>query len=267
MTRSSPASPAGRDNARVELLAPRGFPLVAPGDDLAECIATCASANGIAVSDGDVVVVAQKIVSKAEGRIVELASVVPSAHAMEVAREVGKDPRLVELILSESRRIVRKRQGVLIVQHRLGFVMANAGVDQSNVGPVDGTERALLLPKNPDRSAETLRDRLQTRLGVRVAVVINDSFGRAWRRGTVGVALGAAGLPALVDKRGRCDLFGRTLRATVIGFADEIAAAASLVMGQADEGLPVVLLRGLLWSAESTGAATLIRHEGEDLFR
>ena len=253
--------------ASLQLLALPDFPLVQPGDDLVALIAAAVERSGMAPADGDVFVVAQKIVSKAENRIVDLASVVPSARAIAVAAAVRKDPRLVEVILSESRRIVRQQPDVLIVEHRLGLVMANAGVDQSNVGPADGGERALLLPEDPDRSAEALRAGLQTRVGLRIGVIINDSFGRAWRRGTVGVALGAAGLPAVIDKRGEPDLFGRTLRATVIGYADEIAAAASLLMGQADEGRPVVIVRGLRWSAEALPGADLIRPEAEDMFR
>jgi coenzyme F420-0:L-glutamate ligase/coenzyme F420-1:gamma-L-glutamate ligase len=173
----------------------------------------------------------------------------------------------VEVILSESVRVVRARRGVLVVEHRLGFIMANAGVDQSNVAPVDGTHRVLLLPQNPDRSAETLRRGLATLAGVDIAVVINDSFGRPWRQGTAGVAIGVAGLPALIDLRGRPDLFGRSLEVSVIGFADEIAAAASLVMGQADEAAPVVLIRGLRWSAPESTAASIVRSPNEDLFR
>ena len=252
---------------RLQISALPEFPLVRPGDDLVALIAAAAARGGMAPADGDVFVVAQKVVSKAENRIVDLGVVEPSARAIAVAAAVRKDPRLVEVILSESRRIVRQRPDVLIVEHRLGFVMANAGVDQSNVGPADGGERALLLPEDPDRSAEALRSGLQARFGVRLGVIINDSFGRAWRRGTVGVALGAAGLPAVIDKRGEPDLFGRTLRATVIGYADEIAAAASLLMGQADEGRPVVIVRGLRWSAEILPGAALIRPEAEDMFR
>jgi coenzyme F420-0:L-glutamate ligase/coenzyme F420-1:gamma-L-glutamate ligase len=169
--------------------------------------------------------------------------------------------------LSESVRVVRARRNVLIVEHRLGFIMANAGVDQSNVGPADGAQRALLLPEHPDRSAAALRRGLAAATGIDLAVVINDSFGRAWRQGTAGVAIGAAGLPALIDLRGRPDLFGRKLEVSVSGFADEIAAAASLVMGQADEAAPVVVIRGLRWSAPESTAASLIRPSNEDLFR
>ena len=251
----------------LEVIALEGLPFVQPGDDLVELVARALTQNDVTPRAGDVLVVAQKIVSKAEGRIVDLATVEPSAKALTLAAEVDKDPRLVELILSELVRVVRARRNVLIVEHRLGFIMANAGVDQSNVGPADGASRALLLPENPDRSAEALRDGLAAATGIDLAVVINDSFGRAWRQGTAGVAIGVAGLPALIDLRGRPDLFGRTLEASVIGFADEIAAAASLLMGQADEASPVVLIRGLRWSAPESTAASIIRSANEDLFR
>jgi coenzyme F420-0:L-glutamate ligase/coenzyme F420-1:gamma-L-glutamate ligase len=251
----------------VELLALPGLPMVQAGDDLAGLIDAGFERAGIRPRAGDVVAVAQKIVSKAEGRMIDLASVTPSARAQSLAQEVQKDPRLVELILSESVRVVRSRPNVLIVEHRLGFVMANAGIDQSNVALQDGVERALLLPSDPDGSAEALRAHLSVKHGVTLGVVIIDSFGRPWRRGTVGVAIGAAGLPALLDLRGNPDLFGRVLQVTITGFADEIAAAASLVMGQADEAQPVVLVRGLTWAAAANPAAELVRPPAEDLFR
>jgi coenzyme F420-0:L-glutamate ligase / coenzyme F420-1:gamma-L-glutamate ligase len=253
--------------AAVELLAVPGLPMIKPGDDLAAIISDGLVRGGLQPRANDVVVIAQKIVSKAEGRSVELATVKPSARAIALAKEIQKDPRLVELVLSESVRVVRSRPNVLIVEHRLGFVMANAGIDQSNVGPTDGVERALLLPVNPDGSAEALRAHLSAQHGVALAVVITDSFGRAWRRGTAGVAIGAAGLPALLDLRGNPDLFGRTLQVSITGFADEIAAAASLVMGQGDEAQPVVLVRGLAWKAPANPAAELVRPASEDLFR
>jgi coenzyme F420-0:L-glutamate ligase/coenzyme F420-1:gamma-L-glutamate ligase len=251
----------------LEVIALTGLPLIKVGDDLVELIASSLKQNGVELRAHDVLVVAQKIVSKAEGRMVDLATIKPSAKAIALASDVDKDPRLVEVILSESVRVVRARRNVLIVEHRLGFIMANAGVDQSNVGPADGAQRVLLLPEHPDRSAEALRRGLTALTGIHLAVVINDSFGRAWRQGTAGVAIGAAGLPALIDLRGRPDLFGRKLEVSVIGFADEIAAAASLVMGQADEAAPVVLIRGLRWSAPESTAASLIRPSDEDLFR
>ncbi len=251
----------------LELLAVPGLPMIAPGDDLAKLISDGLARGNIAPRKDDVIVVAQKVVSKAEGRSIDLASVKPSARAVELAQEVQKDPRLVELILSESVRVVRSRPNVLIVEHRLGFVMANAGVDQSNVGPTDGIERALLLPLDPDGTAEALRIKLSAQFGAPLAVVITDSFGRAWRRGTSGIAIGAAGLPALLDLRGNPDLFGRTLQVSISGFADEIAAAASLVMGQGDEAQPVVLVRGLSWSATNNPASELVRPAAEDMFR
>jgi coenzyme F420-0:L-glutamate ligase / coenzyme F420-1:gamma-L-glutamate ligase len=243
------------------------IPLVRPGDDLAALIIAACERSALAPADGDVVAVAQKVVSKAEGRYVDLAAVRPSARAQELAAQVGKEARLVEVILQESRRVVRHRPGVLIVEHRLGFVMANAGVDHSNVDPQMGAEPVLLLPRDPDASAAGLRDRLAAHFRKQLAVVITDSFGRAWRRGTVGVALGAAGLPSLLDLRGKPDLFGHALRVTQTGFVDEIASAASLVMGQADEARPAVLVRGLAWAEADAPAATLIRAADEDLFR
>ena len=245
----------------------KGVPLVQAGDDLAALALAAYSASGIAPADGDVLVVAQKIVSKAEGRIVDVTAVEPSAEAVALAAEVEKDPRLVEVILSESRRIVRHRANLVIAEHRRGWVMANAGIDHSNVAPDDGTERVLLLPLDPDGSAETLRRHLGERCGKRIAVIVSDSFGRPFRRGTVGIALGAAGLPAVIDWRGHPDLFGRKLEVTETGFADEIAAAASLVQGQADEATPIVLVRGLSWSAPDAPAAALVRPAEHDLFR
>jgi coenzyme F420-0:L-glutamate ligase/coenzyme F420-1:gamma-L-glutamate ligase len=252
---------------RLSLFALPDLPMVRAGDDLPALIAAGLARIGLLPTDGDVIVVAQKIVSKAEGRSVVLAEVTPSPQAEALAQEVGKDPRLVQVILAESARIVRSRPNLMIMQHRLGFVMANAGVDQSNVAPQDGTARALLLPVDPDGSAAAIRTALMQRFQVKLAVVISDSFGRPWRRGTVGVAIGCAGLPSLIDLRGRSDLFGRTLEVSIVGFADEIAAAASLLQGQAAEAQPVVLLRGLAWSAPEAPVAELVRPVGEDLFR
>ena len=251
----------------LEVIALPGLPLIRAGDDLVALIAAALKRNGAALRAKDVLVVAQKIVSKAENRVVDLATIEPSAEARALAADVDKDPRLVEVILSESVRVLRARRGLIIVEHKLGFIMANAGVDQSNVAPKDGSAHVLLLPENPDRSAEALRRGLAKTTGIDVAVVINDSFGRPWRQGTVGVAIGVAGLPALVDLRGRPDLFGRKLEVSVIGFADEVAAAASLVMGQADEALPAVLIRGLSWSGSGSTAASIVRSPNEDLFR
>ena len=217
---------------------------------------------------GDVLVVAQKIVSKAEGRYVDLASVRALAAGDGARRRSSTRTRALSRWCSaNSKRVVRHRPGLLIVEHRLGFVMANAGIDHSNIPTGDGIERVLLLPKDPDGSARALRDHLAGAFGVRIGVVISDSFGRAWRKGTVGIALGAAGLPAVIDLRGQPDLFGRELLVTETGFADEIAAAAGLLMGQADEAIPMVLVRGLGWSAPEAPAAALIRPAEHDLFR
>jgi coenzyme F420-0:L-glutamate ligase / coenzyme F420-1:gamma-L-glutamate ligase len=254
-------------SARVTMTGLADIPLVQPGDDLGAITVAALRSNGLVPEQSDVLVVAQKIVSKAEGRYVDIATVQPSERAIALAAELDKDPRFVEVVLSESKRVVRHRPGLLIVEHRLGFVMANAGIDHSNVGAEDGVERVLLLPVDPDGSAQALRQYLIGAFGVGVGVIISDSFGRAWRKGTVGVAIGAAGLPALVDLRGHPDLFGRELLVTETGFADEIAAAAGLLMGQADEAVPMVLVRGLAWSAPDRPAGFLIRPAEHDLFR
>jgi coenzyme F420-0:L-glutamate ligase/coenzyme F420-1:gamma-L-glutamate ligase len=243
------------------------IPMVRPGDDLAALLIAACERAALVPADGEVLALAQKVVSKAEGRHVDLAQVQPSSRALGLAAEVDKDPRLVEVILAESRRVVRKRRGVLIVEHRLGYIMANAGVDRSNVDPTMGAEPVLLLPRDPDASAAYLLARLRAHFRTALAVIITDSWGRPWRRGTVGVALGAAGLPALVDMRGQPDLFGHALRVTQTGFADEIASAASLLMGQADEARPAILVRGLSWPQPPAPAAALIRAADEDLFR
>jgi coenzyme F420-0:L-glutamate ligase/coenzyme F420-1:gamma-L-glutamate ligase len=252
---------------RVSIIGLPGVPMVQPGDNLGALAISGLVDADIAPVPGDVLVVAQKIVSKAEDRFVDVATVKPSARATKLAAATGKDPRFVQLVLSESKRIVRHRENLIIAEHKLGFVMANAGIDHSNVAPGDGTERVLLLPVDPDASARALREQLVAAYGVPIAVIISDSFGRPWRRGTVGIALGAAGLPAIIDWRGHPDLFGRTLEVTETGFADEIAAAASLVMGQADEALPMVLVRGLRWTAPEADGSALVRPPEHDLFR
>jgi coenzyme F420-0:L-glutamate ligase/coenzyme F420-1:gamma-L-glutamate ligase len=251
----------------LQLISVPGIPLIEPGTDLISLICDITQSKGPVLCDGDVLVVAQKIVSKAEGRYVDLAAIEPSKRALALSKEVQKDPRLVEVILSESRKVLRHKAGVLIVEHRLGFVLANAGVDQSNVDPRRGANPVLLLPEDPDKSARLLHEGLRQRLGKNIAVVINDSFGRAWRIGTVGVALGASGLPALCNLRGQPDLYDRPLKVSETGFADEIAAAASLLMGQADEATPIIVVRGLSWSAKASSAAQLLRDPKDDLFR
>lgn len=248
----------------LSILAPGDVPRIESGADLAEIVGR--SLRACPLEDGDIVVLAQKIVSKAEGRLVPLSGVVPSARAESLARQADKDPRLVELILGEATEVVRVAPGVIIVEHRLGLVLANAGIDQSNVDH-QGGEAALLLPIDPDRTCLALRRSLVEASGRLVAVMIVDSVGRAWRNGTVGIAIGVSGLDPLLDLRGRPDLFGRALRTSELGFGDEVAAAASLVMGQADEGRPIAVVRGLRWTPAQTGAAPLLRPRNRDLFR
>lgn len=251
----------------VTLTAVPGIPSIEPGDDLGAILIDSLRRSGIAPRDRDVFVIAQKVVSKAEGRYIDLRAVVPSARAIELAATVRKDPRIIEVILSETQEVVRHGEGVLIVAHRLGFVMANAGVDQSNIEHPEGGERVLLLPENPDASCAVLKARMDQVFGADLGIVINDSFGRPWRNGVVGVALGAAGLPSLLSLIGAPDLFGRAMRVTEVALADEIAAAASLLMGQTDEGLPLVHVRGLAWDAPARNAAVLLRQKEQDMFR
>lgn len=271
-------APGAREAAaapELRLIALPDFPVVQAGDDLAALTISALSRAGLTLRSDDVLVYAQKIVSKSEGRQVALASVSPSARALELARIVEKDARLVELVLREARRVVRAAKDVLIVEDRRGLIMANAGIDQSNVA---AGEQALLLPEDPDASAARLAKQLAELAGTAPAIIISDSFGRPWRLGTVGVAIGCAGLAPLMDLRGQPDLFGRPLRVTVVAHADELAAAASLLMGQADEGRPAVLVRGLgasrgVGTRAASGserhlpAAAMIRPASEDLFR
>lgn len=249
----------------------QGIPMVEPGDDLVELIGKAISAAGERLQDDDVLVIAQKIVSKSENRYMDLEEVEPSERAWEVALEVDKDPRLVEVILSQSNEIVRSRLGVLIVEHKLGFVHANAGVDQSNIHHDEEHRRVLLLPEDPDASARRLRDGFRERYGVTIGVIINDSIGRAWRNGSLGLAIGVAGFTALENYIGDFDIFGRELLVTTVGAADEMAAGASLVMGQTDERTPVVLVRGYAprdpEEEELRGVQPLIRDKRADLFR
>ncbi|MCB8975908.1 MAG: coenzyme F420-0:L-glutamate ligase [Ardenticatenaceae bacterium] len=243
------------------------IPHVQPGDDLTGLILHAMAQADMTLADGDVLAIAQKIVSKAEGRLVRLADVQPSARAVEVAAQTDKDPRVVELILQESDEISRMRRGVLIVRHRLGFTSANAGIDRSNVAQSSDEETVLLLPRDPDGSAEKLREEIAARLGAQVGVVITDSHGRPFRMGTVGVAIGVAGIPALWDRRGEPDLYGYELQHTDVGVADEIAAAAGLLMGQAAEGTPVVVISGLQLPFAAGKATDLVRPKEFDLYR
>ncbi len=245
-----------------------GMPEVRPGDDLAGLVLQALRRAGIALQDGDVLVLAQKVVSKAEGRFARLEDATPSRRAWELALRTHKDPRLVELILQESAAVLRAVPGVLIVEHRLGFVCANAGIDRSNVPPQgpDG-EWVLLLPRDPDASAARLRAAWERASAARLGVLIVDSHGRAWRLGTVGMTIGLSGLPALVDLRGQPDRQGYVLQVTQVAVADELAAAASLMMGQAAEGTPVVHVRGFPYPLAEGRLAHLLRPRERDLFR
>ena len=240
--------------------------MVAPGDDLARLLLDAVAAQDVVLEDGDVLVVAQKIVSKAEGRLVRLADVTPSPEAVVLGEETDKDPRLVQLILDESTEVVRKKPGVLIVRHALGIVGAHAGIDQSNIEHGDD-ECALLLPEDPDGSAARLHAELGRRTGRHVGVIVSDSANRPWRLGTVGMAIGAAGVAPLHDHRGGTDLFGRELKVTLINRADSLATAATLVMGETTERIPAALVKGLARDAASDGAASIPRPLEEDLFR
>ncbi len=258
--------------ACMQLIALEGIPLIKPGDDLAALVLAALKASALALENGDVLVLAQKIVSKCEGRQLSLKGIEPSVRARQLARLTHKDARLVEVILRESTAVLRARREVLVVEHKLGGVLANAGVDASNVGvqtSTDGVaeEMVLLLPEDPDASCARLRGALQAATGKRIGVMINDSWGRAWRMGTLGTALGVAGVPAVEDLRGVPDLFGRALRSTEVAVGDELAAAASLMMGQAGEGHPVVLVRGFPYALRESSAAELLRPKSLDLFR
>ena len=246
-----------------------GIPLIRQGDNLADLVLKAIQENNITLEDDDILVFAQKIVSKAEGRTVNLAMIAPTRRALELAAKTEKDARLVELILQESNEVLRTRPGTIVVEHKLGFVCANAGIDHSNVAGSGNTteEWVLLLPAEPDRSAETIRKEIVSKTGKQIAILIIDSHGRAWRNGTVGAAIGIAGLPGLQDLRGQADLFGFTLRITQVGVADELAAAASLVMGQAAEGTPIVHVRGFPYELREGSLKELIRPKEQDLFR
>ncbi|MEM1112714.1 MAG: coenzyme F420-0:L-glutamate ligase [Pseudomonadota bacterium] len=254
-------------SASLQLLPLADFPRVEPGDDLVGQLAESLRHNGLSLEPGDVLVIAQKIVSKAEDRYARLADIEPSARALELAKQCHKDPRQVELVLRESREVLRVRPGVMIVEHRNGYVHANAGIDRSNIPTSADDPRVLLLPENPDASAEQIRQGLATHFGIAPQVIINDSFGRAWRNGTVGIAIGCAGLAPVLDQIGETDLFGNVLEVTEPAVADELAAAASLVMGQAAQGCPVVLARGVRFEHSDGGSSPLLRERELDMFR
>ena len=245
------------------------FPLIQPGDDLPDIIDQSLANNRMTLLNGDILILAQKIVSKAENRFFNLTTIDPSEDALRYGEITGKDPRLIHLVLAESQEVLRTRENLIIVQHKLGFVSANAGIDHSNVKGPWGNEEdwVLLLPEDPDKSAKEIRENLEARYHCKIGVLIIDSHGRAWRLGTVGVAIGISGMPGLVDLRGKADLFDYRLRVTQVAAADELAAGASLVMGQAREGTPVILARGFPYPLRDANLQELIRPKDKDLFR
>ncbi|MBZ0274824.1 MAG: coenzyme F420-0:L-glutamate ligase [Anaerolineae bacterium] len=249
----------------LTLTALADIPLIQAGDDLVGIILESLRRAGLSLQDGDALVITSKIVSKAEGRLVDLTTVEPEPEAQQLARETNKDPRIVQWVLNESQGISRRAPGVLVTQHRLGFISANSGVDQSNVNGSD--DWILLLPVDPDASARRIHDQLREKTGAAVGIVISDSHGRPFRMGNIGVAIGAAGMPALLDLRGRLDLFGRELKISIQGYADLVASAANLLTGEANEGRPVVLVRGLNFPPLDGRAADLIRPPEQDLYR
>lgn len=253
--------------AAVELIPVLPFPMVQPGDDLPQLVLDALEAAALPLQAGDVLVVAQKVISKAEGRYRRLAEVEVSDQAEELARRSDKAPALAQLILDESREVLRVRPGVVVVEHRLGYVHANAGIDRSNIPQGQAGDNVLLLPEDPDASAAALRARLERQYAPGLAVIVNDSAGRAWRQGTIGFALGSSGIQVLEDQRGMPDLFDRRLEVTEVAVADEMAAAASMVMGQADQACPLVIVRGARWMPSEDGAGPLLRGREQDMFR
>lgn len=246
-----------------------GIPLIKKGDDIAKILLRVLPENHISLQDSDVLVITQKIISKSEGRQVQLSSIQPTERALELAKISTKDPRLIELILRESKEILRINQNHIIVEHRLGFICANAGIDHSNVCAEDKSclETYLLLPVDPERSAKKIRNYFLEKTGKKIGILVIDSHGRAWRNGIIGTAIGLAGIPALVDLRGKEDLFGYKLRITLVAAADELAGAASLVMGQSDEKIPVVHVRGFPYKLRESTIRELFRDKEKDLFR
>jgi coenzyme F420-0:L-glutamate ligase/coenzyme F420-1:gamma-L-glutamate ligase len=253
----------------LQLIGLNDFPLVNPGDDIGELIISTCKNQDIELFNNDVFVITQKIVSKAENQIYNLNQIKPGIKAKAVSWVTKKDPRFIQLVLNESSRILRMRTNTLIVEHKNGFICANAGIDHSNVdSDSDGlSDKYLLLPKNPDMSASKIRETLEKFTKSRLGVLIIDSHGRAWRNGTIGMTIGLSGLPGLVDLRGKEDLFGFKLKITMVGAADELAAGASLLMGQAKEGVPVVIARGFPYDLRESKMQELIRNKKDDLFR
>ena len=252
---------------KLELIALEGIPLIEEGDNLVEIILSALERNKILLNNGNVLVIAQKIVSKSEGRYASLNNIKPSQQAIDLSIETDKDPKLVQLILNESKEVVRYRKGVIVVENILGLIHANAGIDKSNIKSDSNNPRVLLLPLDPDQSATEIRKEILKKTKKKVGIIINDSSGRAWRNGIVGIAIGSSGAEVLSDLKGNVDLFGNTLEVTEVGKADEVASAASLLMGQGKEALPVVVIKGLTESEDLNGAKALIRKASEDLFR
>jgi coenzyme F420-0:L-glutamate ligase/coenzyme F420-1:gamma-L-glutamate ligase len=258
-----------QSKAQLEFIGLQTIPLISPGDNLVEIILSACNNEQISIQDNDIIVITQKIVSKVENRFRHLHEVKPGFKAKYYAFLSKKDPRFIQLVLDESTRILRVRKGTIISEHKKGFICANAGIDHSNVygNNTANSDRFLLLPKDPDISAKMIRERIEKQLKKKIGVLIIDSHGRAWRNGTIGMAVGISGLPGLLDMRGREDLFGFKLRITTIGVADEIAAGASLLMGQARESIPVVILRGFPYDLREGCIQELIRSKKKDLFR
>ena len=250
----------------ITLTALQGFPLIQEGDDIAEIILQTIFANNLQIENNDIFVIAQKIISKSEGRKVCLEDVSPSEKAINLANKTNKDPRIVELILNESSEIIRVAHGVIITKHKLGFIMANAGIDQSNINENDDESYALLLPVDPDASSKRIKDAIEEITNKKISVIVNDSIGRPWRIGTVGHALGVAGLSPVIDLRGTKDLFQRELKVSEVALADELSAAASILMGQGSEGKPIILIRGLQIEESQEGIKSLLRPKTKDLF-
>jgi len=254
--------------SKLEVSALNHVPSIKESDDIAEIILKSMHKDSLELEDNDIVVIAQKIISKAEGCLIDLESIAPSSESIKIAERTDKDPRLVELIIQESKEIIRIEKGVIIVEHRLGHILANAGIDQSNIDHKPDKETVLLLPKNPNKSAKKIKEYIENQTGKTIGVIITDSMGRPWRLGTIGYAIGASGVKTIVDLRQKkTDLYGRELQTTVIGLADQIASAATLIMGESNEGKPIVLVKGIDMPSDSDTVDDLIRPKEEDLFR
>ena len=251
----------------LELLAIENIPLIEPGDDLVSILIQTIKEEKIKLRRGDILVIAQKVVSKSENRYAYLNDVAPSSEAIRIAKNSDKDPKLVQLILNESVKVIRQGRGVIVVENKLGFIHANAGIDKSNIESDTDNPKVLLLPKDPDNSALKIKEEIFRQTKLKVGIIINDGSGRAWRKGIVGIAIGSSGVEVLLNLRGQKDLYGNALEITEVGRVDEIASAASLLMGQANEGLPVILVRGIPETSKVNNVKSILRDKSEDLFR